>query len=739
MLRTLLLCLLVGPLFCQTTPLTLEQKEQFLLNAKVIRTQGAKKGITGTIRATLSDGKITHDASIQRIDEEKARFDGLNGTEINFRDTYKFNIAGYRLGRMLGLGGMIPPSVDRVFDGSRASWTWWVEDVQMDEGTRLKQKVFGPDKDLWGRQTLIMRVFDQLIFNTDRNVQNILYDKEWRLWMIDHSRAFRTRTDLLNAKLLDRCDRHLLTAMKRLTMDMLKAELANYLRDPELKGILARREKIVAFFEKGGEAKLYDFLPAASAMTVQPGIFQGNGDVGVVTHAGSVEYDAARKSYRVTASGENVWGRADAFHFVWKKVSGDVSVTAEIEFSTKTGDPHKKAMLMMRQSLDADAAYADVAVHASGLTSLQSREEKGEATHEVQSNVSAPKRVRLTKAGAYSYISVAAEGEDLRLSGGLMKVPLRDPFYVGIGVSAHNKDAKEEAVFRNVEVTPPPAASGQPKLYSTLETITVASTDRRVLYTAAGRFEAPNWTKDNMLLYNGDGRLHRIPAAGGKPETIDTGFATRLNNDHAISPDGTMIAISDQSQEQRRSLIYVVPIGGGTPRRVTEKAPSYFHGWSPDGKTLAYCAERGGNFDVYTIPVAGGEEARLTTAEGLDDGPEYSPDGNHIYFNSIRSGLMQIWRMKPDGSEQEQVTPDDGYNNWFPHLSPDGQRMVFITFEKDVTGHPANKDVMLRMMTLSNRRITILAKLFGGQGTINVPSWSPDGRKLAFVSYQLIP
>jgi hypothetical protein len=475
-------------------------------------------------------------------------------------------------------------------------------------------------------------------------------------------------------------------------------------------------------------------------LTAQTGIFEGHGDVGAVLHPGSVEYDSAGKTYRITASGENIWGTADALQYVWKKVTGDVSLSAEIAFATTTGDPHKKAVLMVRQSLDADAAYADAAIHASGLTSLQAREAKGAATHEVQANLTAaPKRVKIVKAGAYFYLYVAGDGEELHLAGGSMKVPLQGPFYVGIGLSAHNKDAIETAVFRNVEVTPAPPASGQPKLYSTLETITVASTDRRVVYVAPGRFEAPNWTKDNLLLFNADGRLHRIPVDGGKPETIDTGFATRLNNDHGISPDGTTMAISDQSQEPRQSLIYVVPIGGGTPRRVTQKSPSYFHGWSPDGETLAFCGERNGNFDVYTIPAAGGEETRLTTAEGLDDGPEYSPDGKYIYFNSVRSGLMQIWRMKPDGSGQEQVTPDDGYNNWFAHISPDGQRMVFLTYEKSVSGHPENQDVMLRTMTLADRKIGVLTKLFGGQGTINVASWSPDGRRLAFVSYQLVP
>ena len=259
------LFLLVLPLFPQAVSngpgLTLEQKEEFLQKAKLKSEKGSNKGITGTVRATLSDGTITHDASIQSINEEKARFEGTAGTEINFRDTYLFNIAAYRLGRMLGLGGMIPPSVSRSHAGMNSAWTWWVDDVLMDEGARIKQKTMGPDKDLYGRQTLIMRVFDQLIANTDRNVGNMLYDKEWRLWMIDHTRAFRQHAQLLNPKLLDKCDRQLLAAMKGLTMDALKAELRPWLRPAEMKAILQRRDLIVAHFEKAGPEKLYDFLP----------------------------------------------------------------------------------------------------------------------------------------------------------------------------------------------------------------------------------------------------------------------------------------------------------------------------------------------------------------------------------------------------------------------------------------------------------------------------------------------
>ena len=489
------------------------------------------------------------------------------------------------------------------------------------------------------------------------------------------------------------------------------------------------------------ELALLAALALPAAMQGQPGIFEGSGDIGAVLHKGAVEFDAGAKSYRVTGSGDNVWGTADAFHFAWKKVSGDFSISADITFATKTGEEHKKAMLMVRQSLDADSAYADVAAHVVGLTSLQSRESKGAATHEVQANVSAvPKHLQITKRGSYFYLSMAGDGEEMHFAGPAMKVELQEPFYVGIGVCAHNKDNVESATFSNVVITPLAATAAKGTLYSTMETMTVSSTDRRAAYSATGRFEAPNWLKDNTLLYNASGHLLRIPSDGSaKPVTIDTATIGRINNDHVPTPDGTMVGISDGTQ-QGGSRVYLTPMAGGTPKKITEKAPSYLHGISPDGKTLAYCAQRNGNFDVYTIPAAGGEETRLTTTDGLDDGPEYSPDGQFIYFNSVRSGSMQIWRMKPDGSGQEQVTPDDGYNNWFAHVSPDGTRIAFVTFNKDVPAdeHPPDKEVMLRVMTLANKRINVLTKLFGGQGTMNVNSWSPDSRRLAFVSYQYI-
>jgi len=326
------------------------------------------------------------------------------------------------------------------------------------------------------------------------------------------------------------------------------------------------------------------------------------------------------------------------------------------------------------------------------------------------------------------------------VAGGSIRVPIQGEYYIGIGICSHEEDLVERAVFSTVNIRTLSAAErAQATLYSTLETVSIDSTDRHVIYVAPERFEAPNWSRDgSYLLFNRKGRIEKIPATGGTPDELSTGFANRCNNDHGLSPDGKWLVISDNSQEQHESLVYVLPVTGGEPKRVTKNSPSYWHGWSPDGSTLAIVGRRNGDFDVYAIPATGGDEKQLTTAKGLDDGPDYAPDGSFLYFNSERTGQMQIWRMKPDGSSQEQITADE-YNNWFPHPSPDGRWIVFLSYGKEVAGHPENKDVLLRLLSVADRKITVLAKLFGGQGTINVPSWAPDSKKLAFVSYQLRP
>jgi Tol biopolymer transport system component len=468
------------------------------------------------------------------------------------------------------------------------------------------------------------------------------------------------------------------------------------------------------------------------------GIFEDHDDIGKIAIKGSVKYDAVKKNYLITGSGENMWFSKDAFHYVWKKVSGDVSLSTDINWIGRGVNAHRKACLIIRQNLDEDSPYADAALHGDGLTSLQYREEQGGLTREIQSNVSAPLRLKIEKEGDYVFMSVAGKDKKLKSAGGSFRLKLNEPFYIGLGVCSHDTAVIEKAIFSNVEILSKKIKTGgKQMLESTLETIAIASKDRRVVYQAQEHFEAPNWSHDGKyFLFNQDGKIYRLPVKGVKPELINTGFALKCNNDHGISPDGKQLVISDQTKDGK-SYIYILPIEGGDPKLITKLAPSYWHGWSPDAKTLAYCAERNGEYDIYTIPVEGGEEKRLTDAPGLDDGPDYSPDGQYIYFNSERTGTMQIWRMKTDGSSQEQITWDE-YNNWFAHPSPDGKWIVFLSYEKDVKGHPANKDVMLRIMPAEGGKIEVLAKLFGGQGTINVPSWSPDSANLAFVSYRLI-
>lgn len=276
--------------------------------------------------------------------------------------------------------------------------------------------------------------------------------------------------------------------------------------------------------------------------------------------------------------------------------------------------------------------------------------------------------------------------------------------------------------------------------FSILETLDVDTGVRTILQEFDYVIEAPNWTRDGRyLVYNSQGRMYTYELSTGAIREMETGFAIDCNNDHVLSPDNKKIAVSHFTYEDATSRIYILPFEGGTPRLVTANGPSYLHGWSPDGRRLAYCAERGGQYDIYTISVDGGSETQLTNLPGLDDGPEYSPDGKYIWFNSVRTGLMQVWRMEADGSNPTHMVKEDA-NCWFPHVSPDGKRVVYIAYRKDDVApgdHPANKHVELRLVPAAGGESTTIAKLFGGQGTINVNSWAPDNRTIAFVSYRL--
>ncbi len=492
-------------------------------------------------------------------------------------------------------------------------------------------------------------------------------------------------------------------------------------------------------------AFLLQGMPLLSQATpVQLGVFDGQTDVGSVVPPGVAVYDPAAKTYAITSAGENLWSTTDAFHFVWKKMSGDVSLTADIDFPVKTGDPnpHRKAVLMFRQTLDSNGVYADAALHGSGLTALQYRRTPGATTQDIELEISAPKKLRLEKRGDTITMFLSIAGEPLHQVGSSIKLHLEEPFYVGLGVCSHNKDVTEKAVFSNVELQPlADSSSAQLVLYSTLQTIGIQDNFRRALmvYTTKGRFEAPNWTKDgSTLLFNQDGKIMKVPATGGTPTALEIGAATNCNGSHGISPDGKLLAITCSMPGRPEARVFVVPMSGGAPRIVTENPFSYWHSWSPDGKTILFTRPSHGSGNIYAIAAEGGQEKALTTGTGISDDPDYSPDGHYIYFNSDRSGIMQIWRILADGSAPEQMTFDE-LPSWSPHVSPDGKYVVFISYEKGVTGHPTNKDVALRILSLDDKKVRVLVNLVGGAGTMNVPSWAPDSLHLAFVSFQMLP
>ncbi len=464
----------------------------------------------------------------------------------------------------------------------------------------------------------------------------------------------------------------------------------------------------------------------------------------------------------------NIGAGIDTVRFQWKKISGDAAITVLVE---QPGSRTKAlAGPMLRATLDPDSPLASVIVLPDARIALAFRRTPGGPIDELPIAAAAPARVKLSRSGDVISLEAGTPNGPLQ-PGAALTVTLPEDAYAGLAAASNTRTRSFPTATLEEDG---PVAPQNRAVESTLETVDIATGERRIVYRALQHFEAPNWTPDGQsLIFNSGGKIYRIPVTGGTPVLIPTG-EVRCNNDHGISPDGKWLAISG-SLPRGQSQIFIVPITGGEPRLVTPQMPSYWHGWSPDGKTLAYCASRNGEYDIYTIPAAVGPssrlkpispetpasgppwsrsspspmsdsadaegsagERRLTTAKGLDDGPEYSPDGTQIYFNSVRSGLMRIWAMDKDGANQRMISKGPEAADWFAHFSPDGKWIAYISYDKSVEGHPANKDVVLNLARADGSNPRALVTLFGGQGTMNVPNWSPGSTHFAFVSYRLV-
>lgn len=480
------------------------------------------------------------------------------------------------------------------------------------------------------------------------------------------------------------------------------------------------------------------------------GIFTNSSDIGNPRNHGSSLYNQADQSYNLKGAGYNIWFERDEFHYLFNKIKGDFILTANFRFEGKGTNNHRKTGWMIRWSTNEKSPHISAVLHGDGLTVMQWRGQEGAAMRDPQDELFAKGSkydiIQIERSGKTITMRAAHKDEPFDVIGSHEMGNMPDEVLAGLFICSHDPDVIEEATAWNVRIDKPVSDNYDPGkegyLGCRLETMNVFTGMRKIIFEKSGRFEAPNWMPDGkQLLFNMDGLLFRIPATGGDLALLNTGSLKNNNNDHGISFDGKLLAISSQREGMPGggSTVYVLPLKGGKPKMITENTPSYFHGWAPDNKEVVYVAQRNGRniYNIYRNSIKGGKEVALTDLKPGEhvDGCEYSPDGKYIYYNGSHTGTMQLWRMKPDGTEREQLTSDK-YNNWFPHISPDGKWIAFISFPPEVNAndHPSYKRVMLRLMPAAGGAPKVIAYLYGGQGTINVPSWSPDSQQIAFVS-----
>ncbi|GGK22275.1 hypothetical protein GCM10007962_15530 [Yeosuana aromativorans] len=473
------------------------------------------------------------------------------------------------------------------------------------------------------------------------------------------------------------------------------------------------------------------------------GVFENNLDIGEPLQSGSVFYDTENQEYTINGSGINMWAESDQFQYLFKSIQGDFILRAHIEFVGDGVDPHRKIGWIVRNNLSGNSPHVNASIHGDGLTSLQYRKQAGGITEEVTSTDTAPDVVQFERKGNSYYMSTAKFGKPF-ITVKLEDLNLNNEVFVGLYICSHNPEVMETAKFTNVRIIKPAAPNFIPYqdyIGSRMEQLNVETGHRKILFESAHSIQAPNWVNnDKELVYNSNGLLYRYRFDSGKISQINTGFAVQNNNDHVFSFDETILGISHHNQDDNgRSSIYIMdPKGDSISKKITKDGvgASYLHGISPDNKTLIFTANRKGKYDIYGVDIENRKEFQLTDTKDLDDGSEFSPDGKFIYFNSNRTGNMQLWRMKSDGSNPKQLTFDTNYKDWFPHISPDGKWIVFISFPPDINfgDHPFYKQCVLRLMPIQGGEPKIIAYLYGGQGSINVPSWSKDSKHLAFVS-----
>lgn len=470
------------------------------------------------------------------------------------------------------------------------------------------------------------------------------------------------------------------------------------------------------------------------------GQFEGHGDIGNPSRAGNASYDVNTQDYTMNGSGINMWATKDQFHFLWKKIKGDFIISATVRFIGKGTDPHRKIGIIARDNLNTDSRYADACVHGDGLTSLQFRSAEAGQTEQAVLASNLPANIELQRTGNLFTFSAATTGENYKTIS--KELALNEEVYAGLFICSHNDTVMEKAIFSNVRIIIPAAKDFRPYrdyIGSHIEVMDVFTGHRKILHSAPNSLQAPNWTNDGkQLIYNSEGLLYTYQLGNGVISKLNTGFANQNNNDHVLSFDGKQLAISHHVGEKRISTLFTLPVtGSDKPEQITsvEAGHSYLHSWSIDGTSLIFTGQRNNQYDIWSVNIKTKKEIQLTNTPTLDDSPEFSPDGKWIYFNSVRTGTMKLWRMRPDGSGQEQVTFDE-YNDWFPHFSPDGKWIVYLSYPKEIdpTDHPWYKKVYIRLMPAAGGVPKNIAYVYGGQGTINVPSWSPDSKRIAFVS-----